>query len=587
MAEERVQRRLAAILAADVVGYSRLMETEEAATLAALKARRKEVLEPLVARHQGRIFKVTGDGVLVEFGSAVNGVQCAVELQQDMAAANGDLPEAQRIVLRIGVNLGDVMVEGSDLYGDGVNIAARLEGIAEPGDVLISGTTFDYVKNKVSAGFEDIGTQTLKNIADPVRVYRVAGTPRVSEAAPKAATDKPSIAVLPFVSMSGDPVQDFFADGITENIITGLSRFRDLFVISSSSSFVYKGKAAKTQDASRELGVRYVLEGSVQKSSERIRVTAQLIDGVTGRHLWAERYDRGFEDIFAVQDEVTELIVGTLATAYGGRLRKAWHGRAENTGLRNFQAFDFFQRGMELLNRFTKEDTERARDAFHKAIELDPTYGKPYAKIAWAHLSDVWLGWSETPANSMTKALEFANLAIARDDDEAWGYWALAGYHMICHQQHDRAIEAYKKALEVNPNDADVLNDFGQCLSYAGRANEGIDMVRKAMRLNPHYPEYWVMQFGPILFDARWYGEAVTVLESLRMLDTIGVQLYLAASHAALGHGDQAQRAVARVIAFDPRATVRRCTSAEMAPYKDSRDLQHFRENLSKAGLPE
>ena len=308
---------------------SRLMEADEAGTLAALKARRRDVLDPLVAKHQGRIFKVTGDGVLVEFASAVNAVQCAVDLQQAMAAANGDQPEDRHIVLRIGINLGDVMVEGSDLYGDGVNIAARLEALAEPGGILVSGTAYDHVKNKVKVGFDDLGTQTLKNIAEPVRAYRVTGTPRVSAAVTKAAADKPSIALLPFVNMSGDPAQDFFADGITENIITGLSRFRDLFVIASNSTFAYKGKAARIQDVSRELGVHYVLEGSVQKSSDRIRITAQLIDGETGRHLWAERYDRGIADIFAVQDEVTEMIVGTLATGYGGRLRKAWQGRVE------------------------------------------------------------------------------------------------------------------------------------------------------------------------------------------------------------------------------------------------------------------
>ena len=241
---------------------------------------------------------------------------------------------------------------------------------------------------------------------------------------------------------------------------------------------------------------------------------------------------------------------------------------------------------MDLFNRFTREDVERARECFREAIALDPAYGKPFAKIAWAHMCDVWLGWSENPAVSMAKALEFATLAVERDDDEAWGHWALAGYHLF-NQQHDRAIAAYRKALELNPNDADVLNDFGQCLSFAGRAKEGVEMVRRAMRLNPHYPEYWVMQFGPILFDARQYEDAVTTLESLRLLDTISVQLYLAASHAALGHANQARKAVARVIELDPQATLEKYTSAEMAPYKDQKDMEHFRENLRKAGLPE
>ena len=342
----------------------------------------------------------------------------------------------------------------------------------------------------------------------------------------------------------------------------------------------------KIQDVSRELGVRYVLEGSVQRSSEGVRITAQLIDGATGQHLWTERYDRGVEDIFAVQDDVTEMIVGQLATAYGGRLRKAWQGRVEKTGPQDFRAYDHHQRGMDIFNRFTKEDVERARECFHQAVALDPAYGKPYAKIAWTHLIDVQFGWSGNAEASMAIALEFATLALARDDDEAWGHWALAGYHMLC-TRYDRALAEYKKALELNPNDADVLNDLGMCLSYAGRAEEGIEMVRKAMRLNPHYPEYWVMQFGPIYFDARQYEEAIATLESLRSLDTIGVQLYLAASHAALGHADQARRAVARVIEFDPQATIRRRTVVGMAPYKDPEDLEHLRESLRKAGLPE
>src|SRR5262245_909963 len=383
MAEERVQRRLAAILAADVVGFSRMMEADEAGTLATLKARRKDVLDPLVAKHQGRTFKTTGDGVLVEFASAVNAVQCAVDLQYGMATANGDEAESRQIILRIGVNLGDVMVEGSDLYGDGVNIAARLEALADPGGVLVSGTAYDHVKNKVKVGFDDLGAQPLRNIAEPVRAYRVTGTPVVAIGAPNIVTDKPSIAVLPFENMSGDAGQECFADGLTENIITALSRFRDLFVIARYSSFAYKGKAAKISDVCRELGVRYVLEGGIQRSGDLVRITAQLIDGTTGRHLWAERYDRRAEDVFAAQDEVTERIVGTLAAGYGGRLRKAWRERVEGAGARSFQAFDFFLRGIETMDHFTKEDNKQAREFFHKAVQLDASYGKAYAKLAW------------------------------------------------------------------------------------------------------------------------------------------------------------------------------------------------------------
>ena len=397
---------------------------------------------------------------------------------------------------------------------------------------------------------------------------------------------KPSIAVLPFENISGDSTQDYISDGITENIITGLSKFRDLLVIASNSTFAYKGKAVRIQEMSRALGARFVLEGSVQKSSDRIRVTAQLIDGLSGHHLWSERYDRDVEDIFTVQDDVTDMIVSQLATAYGGRLRKAWQGRVGNIGPKNLRAYDYHQRGMDIYNRFTKDDVLESRNWFHKAIEIDPRYGKPYAKIAWTHITDVLMGWSTNVAESLATALEFANLAITHDDDEAWGHWALAGYRLYC-GQHDRAVAEYRRALELNPNDADVLNDFGQCLSYAGRAAEGVQVVRKAMRLNPHHPEYWEMQFGPILFDARQYEEAIATLESLHSLDTIFAWLYLAASHAALGHEEQAHAAVARIIALDPSATLAQCTAPSMAPYKNPADLQHFRENLRKAGLPE
>jgi adenylate cyclase len=337
-----IRRRLAAILAADVVGYSRLMEQNEAGTLVALKTRRKQVLKPLVGKYHGRIFKVTGDGVFVEFDSAVNAVQCAIELQQGMAAANDDLPEARRIVLRVGVNLGDIMVEGSDLYGDGVNIAARLEGIAEPGGVLVSGSTFDYVRNKIEAAFEDLGPQSLKNIAEPVHVYRVADAPRVSGATPNVPTDKPSIAVLPFDNMSGDPGQQYLADGFTEDIITELSRFRQLYVLARNSSFRYRG--ADGGRVGRELGVQFLVEGSVRRRGNRIRITAQLIEVSSGHHLWADRFDRHEEDLLVVQDEVVRTIVSTLV----GRLQATRVERAKRKPPASLAAYECVLRGDSL-----------------------------------------------------------------------------------------------------------------------------------------------------------------------------------------------------------------------------------------------
>ena len=344
MAEERVQRRLAAILAADVVGYSRLMERDEAGTLAILKDRRKNVLEPLVARHQGRVFKVTGDGVLVQFGSAVDAVQCAVDLQQAMAASSEDLPDDRHIVLRIGINLGDVILDGNDLYGDGVNIAARLEGIADPGGILVSGTAYDHVKNKINVGFDDLGVQSLKNIHEPVRVYRISGTPRVSIAGPDVTSGKPSIAVLPFNNMSGDAEQQYFGDGITEDIITELSRFRQLHVLARNSSFRYRGQDVDVVRAGRELGVQYLVEGSVRRIGDRIRITAQLVEAESGHHVWAERFDRKQEELFAVQDQVVRTIAGTLV----GRLNAAGVERAKRKQPASLVAYECVLRGDSL-----------------------------------------------------------------------------------------------------------------------------------------------------------------------------------------------------------------------------------------------
>ncbi|SJM31744.1 adenylate/guanylate cyclase domain-containing protein [Mesorhizobium delmotii] len=445
MADERPQRRLAAILAADVVGYSLLMGQDESGTLATLKARRREVLEPLVARYHGRIFKVTGDGVLVEFGSAVNAVQCAVDLQHDMASANSDLPEARRIALRIGVNLGDIIVEGSDLYGDGINIAARLEGVAEPGSVLVSGTVFDYVRNKVKAGFEDLGTQTLKNIAEPVRVYRVTGTGRVSVTTPRAVTDKPSIAVLPLVNMSGDPEQAYFADGITDDIIIELSRFRELSVTGRNSSFVYRDKAVNLQQIGRELGVQYLLEGSVRKLGSRVRITAQLIDTATGTHVWAERYDRDIQGIFDVQDEIIGMIVATLS----GHIINATTMRAKRKPPSSWQAYDCFLMGMECygLPRM-RENVKRAIEFFQKAIETDPQYARAYGKLGASYtlLAVNTRGDFDARARAMASAQRYAQKGVSLDGSDADSLLAL-GYVSVGQRQLCRRRTPHRACL--------------------------------------------------------------------------------------------------------------------------------------------
>jgi adenylate cyclase len=387
--------------------------------------------------------------------------------------------------------------------------------------------------------------------------------------------------------MSGDPDQEYVADGLTENIITGLSRFRDLFVIARHSSFAYKGKAVKIPNVCRELGIRYVLEGSVQMASGRVRIAAQFIDGMTDHHLWAERYDRKVEDIFAVQDEVTETIVGTLATSYGGRLRKAWSARSDGSGAHNLRAIDYFQLGQEFLGHFTREDNVRAREFFRKAADLDPGYAKPCSKIAWTNIIDVMFGWSENPAASLAIAVESATEAIRRDDDEAWGHWALGGYYLFGLQEHDRAVTELQKAVELNPNDADVITDLGLFLSYAGRPREGLGWALKAMRLNPHYHDWYVMHLGQIYYDARCYEEAIATFRSLSAVDTAMIELYVAASHVALGNIGDAEKAVKRALELDPGATIGQWTEPARAPYKEISDLEHFAADLRKAGLPE
>ena len=399
-------------------------------------------------------------------------------------------------------------------------------------------------------------------------------------------TDKPSIAVLPFANLTGDPHQDFLCDGISQNITDDLARFHDLVVIASDSAFVYRNRNASIQAISQDLGARYLLQGSVVTSGNHLSIQARLVDGRSGQQVWSESYDGHPDSIFSLQDSVTKTIASTLATAYGGRLLKAWERRPDLAATRNMQAIDLFQRGMQRFSRFTKEETETARRLFHEAAQLDPNYAKPLAKIAWSHIIDCYFGWSSNPQASMKVGLEFARKAVSTDPDEPWAYWALSGYY-----QHkgdfERAIAGYEQALELNPNDADVVTDYGWCLSFAGRAEEGLAMAQRAMKLNPHHPDWYIFQFAQLQFNAKKYRDAVNTTKRLREVDTAGAQLYLAASYAALGEVKNAGMAVTRALELDPQASVERYTSREMAQYQVAADLDHFRDCLRKAGLPE
>jgi len=578
MAEERVQRRLAAILAADVVGYSRLMEQDEAGTLATLKARRKDVLEPLVARHQGRIFKVTGDGVLVQFGSAVNAVQCAVDLQREMAAATDDLSDDRRIVLRIGINLGDVILEGNDLYGDGVNIAARLEGIAEPGGILVSGAAYDQVKNKISAGFDDLGVQSLKNINEPVRVYRITGTPRVSIVVPGVASGKPSIAILPFNNLGGDPEQQYFGDGITEDIITELSRFRQLHVLARNSSFRYRGQDVDVVRAGRELGVQYLVEGSVRRIGDRIRITAQLVEAESGHHLWAERFDRKQEELFVVQDQVVRTIVGTLV----GRLEAASVELAKRKPPASLAAYECVLRGDALPVNNPGSRTE-ARRLFEMAVELDPGYAKAYALLACSFCLD-WLRDMSGSDSAMEQASELAKKAVALDKNDPSCQAALAWVHQLRHS-YDLAEHHFLKSVELNPNNPTRIASLAEIYISLGRPDESIGYLKEAKRLDPFFDPTWYWPtVGAAHFAARRYGEAIAAFSRSPTMLT-WVQAHLAACYALTGEIDRARHHAAEAIRLNPDFSLRRYVAKQAL--KLSEDQEHLVDGLRKAGLPE
>ncbi len=577
MTEGPIQRRLVAILAADVVGYSRLMERDEAGTLAALKTRRKEVLRPLVAKHQGRIFKVTGDGVLVQFASAVNAVQCAVDLQHGMAAANGGLSEDCRIALRIGVNLGDVMVEGNDLYGDGVNIAARLEALAEEGGILVSGTAYDHIKNNIKVRFDDLGTKSLKNIAEPVRVYRVAVTQTISITQSKEVIDRPSVAILPFTNMSGDPEQQYFSDGITEDIITELSRFRAIFVIARNSSFQYRDKAVDVRRIARELGAHYVVEGSVRKVATRIRITVQLIEAAGGTHLWADRYDRPTADVFAIQDEVVRTIVATLA----GRIEATGAEGLRRRPTASLSAYECVLRG-NALPIGDLADEAAAHQLFEQAVALDPDYALAHAKLAISHVNR-WLQGMSGSSKELDRAFELATRAVLLDAQEIVCHTALS-YIQLFRRRYDEAEFHARKAVALNPNRPNALATMAEFLIYTERPDEADQLMNDAMRLDPHHPAWYWTLLGRAHFTARRPAEAVAALKHRPNL-TLFSQAYLAAAYAQLGEEAAMRGAAAEVLRLRPDFSMSAFFLTE--PYKLASDREHLADSLRKAGLPE
>jgi adenylate cyclase len=587
MEDAGVTRKLAVILAADVVGYARLMAADEEGTLAMLNDRR-QVIDGLIARHRGRIFGTAGDSVIAEFASAVEAVRAAALIQEEIARRNADLPEARRMLFRVGVNLGDVMVGGDDLFGDGINVAARLEGMAEPGGICISGAVWEQIRGKVDLAFDDLGERTLKNIGYPVRVFGArpggAAEPgplpeRPAVTAPSRPSALPSIAVLPFANLGGDPEQDYFADGLTEDLITELSRFQELRVIARNSVMTYKSKPVRVQEVGRDLGVRYVLEGSVRKAGGRVRITAQLIEAATGHHLWAERFDRDLAEIFEVQDEVTRRIVATLA----GKLTESERRRARSGRTENLEAYDCVLRGRELWERFTPEANREARRLYEKAIELDPDYARAYASLAWTYViehSERWAGSEEEP---LERALEWARRGVSVNRASHSNHLAL-GQVCLSKGLHDEALEALETAIALNPNDADGYAFLARALSFAGRPEEAIELVEKAQRLNPAAPRWYSWNLGMALYLARRYDAAVTAFRKGGPLGDVGYR-WLAATYGQLGREQDAQAAAEQYLKLTPDFSIGR--HLEMLHFQRAQDREHYAEGLRKAGLPE
>lgn len=585
MAADDIPRRLAAILAADVAGYTRLMEADEAGVVAAWRAARAEIIDPKTAAHQGRIVKLTGDGFLAEFPTVESAVRCALAMQEAFLRRFEDVPAERRVAFRMGVNLGDIYVDREDIYGDGVNLAARLESLAEPGGICVSGDVYNQVCKKLDLAFEDLGERRVKNVSAPVRVYQVPASGIQERWRSQENTTlrsermRPTIAVLPFSNMSGDPEQELFADGLTEDIITELSWFRDLFVISRTSTFTYKGRAAKIQDVARELGVQYVVEGSVRKAGNRVRVTVQLIDAATDRHIWAERYDRELEDIFAIQDEVSRAIVGTLPA----RLEAAAHERVKRKPTDNMVAYECLLAGKVLHHRSTPKDNAEALRLLERAIVLDPEYAHAYAWKACV-LGQAWVhGWCEDPDAAWDQVVDSLQTALALDDSYSDIHRILAAVH-LAHDDHEKAMYHQERALSLNPNDDLIVVQQGEMLTWIGRPEEGIEWIKQAMRLNPYHPERFWNHLGRAYYVARRYAEAADAFKHITAPDHTH-HAFLAACYAQAGDEGRASVHAREVLRLKPGFTVEKYLAT--LHYERESDHAHHREGLLKASLPQ
>jgi adenylate cyclase len=583
-----MERRLAAILAADMVGYSRLMAADETGTIERQKAHRAALIDPKIAQYGGRIVKTTGDGMLVEFSSAIDAVHCATEIQRAMPEREREIPDATRIRYRIGINLGDIVIDDGDILGDGVNIAARLEGLSEPDGLCISDVVYQNVQGRLELSFEDLGEQALKNMERKVRAWKWAGSARGDGAEPKPAPgtlplpDKPSIAVLPFTNMSGDPEQEYFADGIVEEIITALSKIKKLFVIARNSTFTYKGQAVDVKRVGREQGVRYVLEGSVRRGGDRLRITAQLIDAETGNHLWAERYDRESKDMFALQDEITREVTSALQV----ELTEGEQARLWASGTKNLEAWELVIQANHLIHRHHREDTHEARRLLEQALRLDENYATAWELLGLTHWTDaINEGWSDSREASLARALEANDRALTIDPSNPDTLASLSLIKLTS-GNHDEALALSEKAVALAPNLANNMAIAGVITVYCGKPREALELVRKAMRLCPIYPIWYLYP----LTRAYWFmgktDEAIAAARSAIERDpelSISHKLHAIVLTDA-GRDAEAQRAAAEVLRLEPNFSVEAWAARRGTPTELSiREA----EALRKAGLPD
>jgi adenylate cyclase len=589
MVEDRADRRLAAILAGDIARYSYLMGIDEEGTMRQLKAHRKKLIDPKIIEHHGRIVKTTGDGMLVEFVSVVDAVRYAVDIQRGMAERNADVAPDRRIEFRIGINVGDIISDENDIYGDGVNVAARLEALAEPGGILVSRNVHDQVRDKLSFGFEDLGEQLVKNIARPIGVHRVSlaesAPPAMVKSAAAAKTefssvDRPSIAVLPFANMSGDPEQEYFADGISEDIITGLSKLRWFFVIARNSSFAYKGKAIDVKRVARELGVRYVLEGSVRKSGNRVRITAQLIDAATGNHIWADRYDGDLTDIFALQDEITKKVVAAIEP----KLLEAEGTRSRSRSPEDLSAWDMVIQANSLFWRLTTAEREAAIAVLRRAVERYPDYAPAQSMLAFVLLISGYLGWV-LMESQLQEAAGLAARAEELDPSDPWAHLAL-GYVAFVRRRTSAAAAEFQRALDLNPNFAAAHGYLGWALAFDGQSEQAIAHLKEAIRMSPHDPQNAIFNSGLAIahYLAGRFAEAVEYSrETLqqRSAFTAGHRIHCA-SLAQNGQIDEAREALAGLKEVHPDLSIAWIESN--VPYTAA-PMAKFVEGMRKAGL--